>query len=377
LSIWHRKHSIYKSIIFSAFVLVTMVLIGCSPSVAPPPVATTPTTSTTAVTTPVITPTPSPSSTAVITTVSSPSPSQASAPSPTVPLPIYTPAAAPFKPTSAQLELMNFVLDLINKDRTSDPYLMPKVELNFNGAAQMHAQDMIDNHVQAAHWGTDGLKPYMRYTLGGGLNYDLENSCYVEASTKLEVKQELLKFEQDMMNNDEASNWSHRDAIINKWVKKVNIGIAYTENAVALVQDFEGDYLEYYQPPTLNGNILSLSGKFTLANVNLNNVTITFDDLPQPISSSDLSNNPEYHHYGLGSQIGLILPPPPPGQVYSNFPSNGVTATKWDSSQDGRFSIQADISPILSRGKGVYTFVLVTIIGSDHYNMTNYSIFVK
>jgi len=271
---------------------------------------------------------------------------------------------------------MDYMLELINKDRTLDPYYLAKVELGDNFAAQEHAEDMINNRYQAAHWGTDGYKPYMRYTEWGGLNYDLENSCYVEASDKLDVKQELLRFEQSMVSDDAASNWSHLDAIVNKWNKKVNIGIAFTDQAVALVQDFEGDYLDYFQPPTLTGKILSLSGRFKIDNVILNNVSITFDDLPRPISPSDLTNNPEFHHYGLGPQIGLILAPPPPGQVYKDFPANGVMATSWYIDQSGQFSIEADISPILSRGSGVYTVVLVTIIGSDHFNMTNYSIFV-
>ncbi len=105
----------------------------------------------------------------------------------------------------------------------------------------------------------------------------------------INVKQELQSLEHAMMYDDAASNWSHRDAIISKWQKKVNIGIVYDAKSVALDQEFEGDYLEYFQPPTLTGNILSLSGRFTLANVKLDNVTITFDDLPQPISPAATS----------------------------------------------------------------------------------------
>ncbi len=359
-------------VVFLGTVVVTVGLVGCItalPSAAPS--TTTP---------PFSSPAMSPSSTSnAIPTISIPSPSNISLPTePTPPpTPIYNPAAAPFAPTSAQLELMRYVLELINKDRTSETNGLPPVELGFNAAAQKHAQDMIDNHVLAAHWGTDGLKPYMRYTLEGGLNFDLENSCYVESSDKIDVKAELQRFENTMMFDDAASNWSHLNTIINKWNKKVNIGIAYSENAVALVQDFEGDYLEYFQPPTLTGNILSLSGRFKIGNVYLNNVTITFDDLPQPISPVELSNNDDYHHYSLGQQVGLVLPPPPPGQVYADLSENGVVAATWNIDQAGHFSIQADIKPILGRGRGVYTVVLVTILGFDHLNMTNYSIFVE
>ena len=330
MKICHRMHFAHKTIILLTVVVATLVLIGCTASSPAPTLAitTAPSSSSAPLTQTAAPTTTSPGTPSPIISSPSTAPAPTSTPKPTIPAAVFTPTATPFKPTSAQMELMKYVLELINKDRTSDPYLLSPVELGFNAAAQKHAQDMIDNHYQAAHWGTDGLKPYMRYTQEGGLNFDRENSCYVEASDKLDVKQELQLFEQSMVSDDAASNWSHLDTIVNKWNKKVNLGIAFTDNAVALVQDFEGDYLEYFQPPTLAGNILSLSGRFKIDNVLLNNVTITFDDLPQPISPSDLTNNQDYHHYGLGPQIGLILPPPPPGQEYKDFPANGVKASQ-------------------------------------------------
>ena len=277
--------SLFKAVTVSACVAVAMVLIGCTGSLPAPAITPIPSSST------AVSP-PDSSATLpanIISTVSSPLPSPVSTAKPTIPTALYTPAAARFTPTAAQKELMDYMLELINKDRTLDPYYLPKVELGDNFAAQEHAEDMINNRYQAAHWGTDGYKPYMRYTEWGGLNYDLENSCYVEASDKLDVKQELQRFEQSMVSDDAASNWSHLNTIVNKWNKKVNIGIAFTDQAVALVQDFEGDYLDYFQPPTLTGKILSLSGRFKIDNVILNNVSITFDDLPRPISPSDLT----------------------------------------------------------------------------------------
>lgn len=248
--------------------------------------------------------------------------------------------------------------------------------LDFNAAAQNHAQNMFD-YSYAAHWDTDGLKPYMRYTLEGGLNSEAENVAYSTGSGNINIKQELQSLEHTMMYNDATSNWSHRDTILSKWQKEVNIGITYDAKSVALDQQFEGDYLEYFQPPTLSGNILSLSGRFTISDVKLNNISVSFDNLPHAISPSELRNNDQYHHYSLGSRLGTILPPPPSGQVYNNLPANSVIASKWDVDQSGRFAIQADISPILAKGKGVYTIVLVTIINNDPYNMTNYSIFIE
>jgi len=65
----------------------------------------------------------------------------------------------------SRLELFQYVLSLVNTDRQTAG--LPPVTLAYNSAAQTHAQDMFKNFY-GSHWGTDGLKPYMRYTNAGG-----------------------------------------------------------------------------------------------------------------------------------------------------------------------------------------------------------------
>ena len=48
------------------------------------------------------------------------------------------------------------------------------MELGQNRAAQIHADNSLDSCI-ASHWGTDGLKPYMRYSLAGGYQSNTEN----------------------------------------------------------------------------------------------------------------------------------------------------------------------------------------------------------
>lgn len=265
------------------------------------------------------------------------------------------------------------MLELINQDRQSAG--LAPVALNYNAAAQKHAQDMLDNRY-LAHWGTDGLKPYMRFTTEGGLNYEQENSAYSSGSGAVNAKTELQFLHNQMMNNDAAANWAHKNNILNKWHKKVNLGIAYDKTSVALVQQFEGDYIEFYTPPTLTGNTLSLSGRITRPDIALDNVSIAYDDPPQPLTAEQLNKGP-YHSYGPGKRLGFILPPPPPGQQYANLPGNAFIASKWEAGPSGQISLQADIGPVLNTGKGVYTVVLVTKIGGESLNLTNYAIFIR
>ena len=56
------------------------------------------------------------------------------------------------------------MLELINSERTRAG--IPPVTLGDNIAAQLHAESSLANCF-SGHWGADGLKPYMRYSLGG------------------------------------------------------------------------------------------------------------------------------------------------------------------------------------------------------------------
>jgi hypothetical protein len=231
---------------------------------------------------------------------------------------------------------------------------------------------MLDNKY-LAHWGTDGLKPYMRYTFEGGLNYEGENSAYSENSQGLNTQDELRALEYMMMYDDASANWSHRDNILNQWHQKVNLGIAYSSTVVALVQQFEGDYVEYYQPPAINGNIFSVSGRFKTDGLVLNNVAVTYDPLPVPLTGAELKNGP-YHSYGFGQILGQVFPPPPPGSSYTNLPANSVVAEK-GKVDDAYFQIEANISTLLAQGPGVYTLVLVAT--GENRNFSNYSKVIK
>jgi uncharacterized protein YkwD len=388
-----------KSALLIAVLLLTVILAGCSGGVPPLPVipsgTSAPATATTQAPTSIPVPTATGPATTPVTTTSaaapsptpSPSPKPSSTPTPTqTPWPTvsYTPTAAPFKPSGALADLFQYTLDLINQDRKAAG--LNPVTLAYNAAAQKHAQDIFDNYY-LAHWGTDGLKPYMRFTDEGGLNYEQENSAYSGWYNKTEnaanyqplvVKTEI-KALHDAMMAEVPPNDGHRRNILNKWHRKVSLGIAYDTKRLALVHQFEGDYVAFYSPPKLNGNILSLSGQITLGGAKLNNVSVAFDPAPQAMTADVLNNskNPDYHSYGLGQKLCSILPPPPPGQIYSSLPADAILASKWDYTATGQFSIQADIGPALGNGKGVYTVVMVSLIGSEDLNLTNYSLYVK
>ncbi|MCE2463429.1 MAG: hypothetical protein J4F46_05895, partial [Dehalococcoidia bacterium] len=120
--------------------------------------------------------------------------------------------------------------------------------LGSNSAAQHHAQDMV-KHGYGGHWWTDGLKPYMVYSLTGGTSYAAENVAWSGWTDKewnasrcgqllvnCEVPQPREAIEElqwAMMYDDADSDWGHRDNILNASHRAVNIGIAFNGKMLA------------------------------------------------------------------------------------------------------------------------------------------------
>jgi hypothetical protein len=240
---------------------------------------------------------------------------------------------------------------------------------------------MFDNYF-LSHWGTDGMKPYMRYTIAGGINYEGENSAYSgwydrsvdpRHYATIDPRAELKQLEYQMMYDDAGSNWGHRDNILNKWHKRVNIGISFDTRRLTLVEQFEGDYVQFIRPPDLDGGVLSLKGSITLGT--LDSVAVFYDPLPQPMTQSDLLSGPR--SYSLGTRAATIIPPPPPGYYYSQLPDDAVQASIWEVN-GSTFSIGADLKAALEqRGPGVYTIVAWSKEGTEYVSLTNYSLFVR
>ena len=182
-----------------------------------------------------------------------------------VPTPIVTPTPKPTStpvppPHLRHIEEKYYMLELINEQRARvdlDP-----VVLGDNIAAQLHADAALKNCF-ASHWGIDGLKPYMRYSLAGGYQANGENghgSDYcIKASDWYRAIESI-----DSEIRDAMSGWmsspGHRRNILGKWHKKVNIGLAWDKYNFLAYQHFEGDYVEYDELPSIQDGILSLSG---------------------------------------------------------------------------------------------------------------------
>ncbi|MBU2536187.1 MAG: CAP domain-containing protein [Chloroflexota bacterium] len=343
------------------FGLVVWSLSGSqtSPSTNPPPTVTEPSQQSPATNVPSSTSTPPPVE---------------PAPAPETVKPPESPSIPVQTPVYQHEELLAYALELINRDRMANG--LEPVTLGSNTAAQKHAEERLANRF-SSHWGMDGLKPYMRYTLAGGENYEAENGFMTETywiggrdpSYKRDPKEMLEQAQQGLMTSP-----GHRKNILNEWHKKVNLGIAYDNERLDLVQQFEGNYIDFNELPSISGDILSLAGKVTLGTIE--NVSLYYDPLPKPLSPEQLDAPPYDYAYGLGEDIGTILPPLPSGFFYIDLLPTDVVATTWETNSDGLFTIKADISKMLEVGEGVYTIVVWVEANGEFISVSNYSIFI-
>ena len=187
-------------------------------------------------------------------------PSRATIPKPqptTTPVQIPTPLPPP---DLRHHDIKLYMLELINSERTRAG--VPPVTLGENMAAQLHAESSLANCF-SGHWGADGLKPYMRYSLAGGYQTNSENgsgSDYcIRASDRYRalgnIEAEIRAMMEGWMNSP-----GHRRNILGKWHRKVNIGLAWDRYNMVGYQHFEGGFVQYDQLPQIMNGILSMSG---------------------------------------------------------------------------------------------------------------------
>lgn len=343
-----------------------------------------------------LTPTPTaiPLSTGVrISPTQRPTPSPTSRPIPTL-TPTPTPTQVPLK------EWQNYLLGLINADRVS--FGLSPVTLGSNPAAQEHAEEMLE-YSYLSHWDLDGLTPYMRYTLAGGVNYEAENASGLAFPLRdgpsyrtVNPFQQLRETEMGWMESP-----GHRKNILNPIHKKVNLGIACSRITCAAVQQFEGDYIEFNEPPTLNSGVLTLDATL-LAGFTLSGIQVWYDQPPHPLTLKQLVRTQSYN---VGETPVAFLRRPLSGNQnyledrtvftwvssispYDVFEDTSivsqkvvevpwVTADVWQTG-GGTFNVKANLAEVVREfGDGVYTIHIWSSVDGEGVPLTNYSIFLE
>ena len=273
---------------------------------------------------------------------------------------------------SAIQELRLFALELINVDRQS--HGAPPVRLGSNQAAQLHAEDSVRSGYIVGHWTSNGLKPYMLYTLTGGVGVMAENAAGQRTGSEncdeprvicgtIDVLSAIATLQWSMMYDDAHANWGHRDTIVDPIYDTVNIGIAFTDSHVAYYQHFEYTRLTHVTTPTLEGGILSLSLQ-PRTGYEIGNVAIYYDPPPTPKHPEEISSLTSYCVGGGFTDnceniepIARVLEPAPPGSYYVDLNPADVVAHLWNVHGDRSVTIKADLRQF-TIVDSIYTIVI-------------------
>jgi hypothetical protein len=234
----------------------------------------------------------------------------------------------------------------------------------------------------------------MRYTLLGGRGSVYENialnfcnssppgaSSPVSARCSIQtVENAINTSEWAMMNNDAACcGMGHRENILGPLHNRVSVGVAYSSNAVYLVEDFEDSYIASGSLQ-LSAGVVTLNGSIPKAVQDAwgwmrtaagAEITVFYDPTPSDIHPSALAPSTacnqfsEFNEsascqyqgaYNPGTQISTVFGPCPAQFVCAA--GNYTYAQTWQHSS-GSFNIVFSLSALeSSHGSGVYTFYL-------------------
>jgi hypothetical protein len=293
----------------------------------------------------------------------------------TVYSPVITNGAADVSYPADYETLAAFAVSLINTDRANQS--ASAVSLGTNQAAQQHADSML-KYDYFSHYDTQGFKPYMRYTLLGGVGAVTENLAFItwpsnHFNSLASLEGSISVLEHGMMYNDSACcNNGHRLNIVNPLHNRVAIGLAYNSTSLFFVEDFENYYanLSYNVSSSYQ---FSMNGNFTAPVAKPSQIYVTFDSKPSAETPEQLDAGPK--DYDPGYLLGGVLPP-----CDDTCPAleTGATvhASVWVITPES-LEISFDLSPFIrAYGTGVYTVYLLT--GADTGSaLTSISIFVS
>ncbi|MDE1871002.1 MAG: CAP domain-containing protein [Candidatus Micrarchaeota archaeon] len=277
---------------------------------------------------------------------------------------------------------VNYALELINKDRSS--HGLKNVTLSPISSAQQHAASML-RYGYFSHWDIYGMKPYMRYTLVGGLGSVQENVAYTKSGVKaclgtlctsygnLNVTSSLSQMEYNMVYNDSACcNNGHRDNILDPNHNQVSIGIAYNSTTVYFVEDFINNYITWLNStPSINNNDQMVFEGGITPGYSLSTIEVSYD---QPLLNMSQSQLDQTSEYGYGQPVAGIVSSP-----VDYYPSLTTIVADTYYIKGNDFLVSFNMNKLIKdNGPGEYT-VSIWLNGTSANNSfigSTYTIFV-
>ncbi|MCU1266698.1 MAG: hypothetical protein JWM21_3016 [Acidobacteria bacterium] len=239
------------------------------------------------------------------------------------------------------------LLELVNSERAAAGLSQLQLDDLASSVANKHAYDMAQAKFMG-HWGSDGRKPYQRYSFAGGIDAMQENvsSAYNIASiTPLRVFTDL----RDMhvkMHSETPPNDGHRRAMLGPQHTHAGFGVAREGHNLRLTELYLSRYLELspFAQQAKQKTTLSLKGKLLSSKYALHEVDIFHEPLP---SAPDIAWLRTPRSYSLPEEFVPLRPKTP-------FPTTYTDGSKGDYewSRSGTFRVPVKLS---KDAPGIYT----------------------
>jgi hypothetical protein len=241
------------------------------------------------------------------------------------------------------------LLKQVNEDRSRIGLNQLKLDELACQVADEHARDMVQREF-LSHWGSDGRKPYHRYSFAGGTEAVQENvssAQSIQSVTAAGVAKNLYDMHQSMIE-EAPPNDGHRKTILDPHLTHVGFGIGVSGHNLRLDELYLARYVAVDSVPrqakakstvTLRGKTLNPLHKIT-------GVDLFFETPPAPPAIDWLR---EPRSYSLPKVSETLLPRLPDPYFYPDG-SNGSIEQK------GSDRFQTRIG--LSKRPGINTIVV-------------------
>lgn len=213
-------------------------------------------------------------------------------------------------------DIRKYLLEMINEERDVEKVKQVELDDFASEVANKHAADLAANEF-ISHWGSDGLKPYHRYSNAGGSHATEENVSAIDGTWS--TKDKDLKLETAYMHvrmyQEKPPFDGHRRTILAPQHTHVGIGLAVQSLRLRLVELFVAKYVEV-QPikrEAKPGAELSFAGKFMRGDYSLHHVEVYYEPFP---TRPDLSWLRASRSYALPKESIVLRPEVLPPLVY-------------------------------------------------------------
>ena len=208
------------------------------------------------------------------------------------------------------------ILAMINEEREVEKVSPVALDDLATEVATKHAWDLVKGKF-TSHWGSDGLRPYHRYSFAGGTEASAENVS--AADNTWSMKEQDLKQDTAYLHlrlyQEKPPNDGHRHTILNPEHTHVGIGIVVYELRLRMVELFISRYVDIKPVPreAKPGAKVQFAGKIRGGGYRFNNLEVHYEPMPEPPDPEWLKSP---RPYSLPKEARKLLPKVPQPFTY-------------------------------------------------------------